>query len=314
MRRFTFCIFIFLLAFQSFARNAREYELLISQASQKNTLQLLTDDLVCKGRASGTPGCQAAGRFITSRFKAAGLKPYNWSYTQSVSYQDSIVLRNIVGYLPSTNHSDEYIVVGAHYDHLGFLAGKIYCGADDNASGVTALLSLVDMFCAMKASGDGPEKNIIFVAYDGKELSMSGSEAFVKRLEIPKEKIVAAVNLDMIGTDLVPPHLNNEYLIVLGENTLDEKYHGFLKYICGRPEYSMDLDLTFYSSKAFTQMYYQMGDHYSFAKAGIPSLLFTSAFHKHTYRPTDTPQIINFPLLRKRTMVIFQFINHLCLN
>jgi len=242
------------------------------------------------------------------------LKPYNWTYTQSIPYQDSLILRNIVGYLPSSNLSDEYVIVGAHYDHLGELAGSVYSGADDNASGVTALLSLIEMFCAMKADGEGPQKNIIFVAFDGKELSMSGSEGFVRNLDIPKNKIVAAVNLDMLGTDLVPPHDMKEYLIVLGESTLNEKYRGFLKYICNRPEYAMDLDLTFYSSKAFTKMYYEMGDHHSFAKEGIPALLFTSAFHDHTYRPSDKPQIINFPLLRKRTMVVFQFINHLCLN
>ena len=72
------------------------------------------------------------------------------------------------------------------------------------------------------------------------------------------------------------------------------------------------IDLTFYGSRNFYKMMYETSDQHAFARAGIPAILFTSAFHEHTYKKTDKPDIINHPLLRKRTMVIFNFINRLC--
>ncbi len=177
---------------------------------------------------------------------------------------------------------------------------------------MTALLSLARMFTAMKADGKGPRKNLLFVAFDGKELNMAGSRHFVKHLSIPHGRITAMVNLDMLGTDLVPPRRNREYLFAIGENTLPPSYQGYLSYICARAFYKLDLDLTFYGSRTFYKMMEETSDQYPFARAGIPAILFTSAFHEHTYKKTDTPAIIDYPLLRKRTMAIFNFINRLC--
>ena len=293
------------------AQNLRPYENQLSVEEQRRTLEYLAHDMT-EGRASGTAGKGYAEHFLVEQFRAMGLKPWHWTYTQSFLYEDSIAVRNVVGFLPAAAPSDEYIVVGAHYDHLGRLGHSIYPGADDNASGVTALLSLARLFCAMKADGAGPRKNLLFVAFDGKELDLAGSRWFVRHLDIPHDKITAMVNMDMLGTDLVPPGRNREYLFAIGENTLPESYRGYLAYICRRTLYKMDLDLTFYGSRDFSRMMYQTSDQHPFARAGIPAVLFTSAFHQHTLKKTDTPAIINYPLLRKRTLVIFHFINRLC--
>ena len=295
----------------AFAQRVGSFDHLLNQIEMEEDLSFVASDLAA-GRESGTPGKQAVEQFIVRRFRNLGLKPYHWCYTESVPYNDSIVLRNVVGYLPAVAPSNEYIIVGAHYDHVGTLAGRIYPGADDNASGVSALLGLAKLFATLKAEGKGPAKNIIFVAFDGKELSMSGSEHFVKNLDIPRGSIVCALNIDMLGTNLVPVGVNSNYIIALGENTVEEKYRGYLKYLTRNVKYKMDLDLTFYGSRNFTDIVYKTGDQYPFAKAGIPSMLFTSAFHDHTYKPTDTKEIINFPLLRRRTLVIFNFLLRLC--
>ena len=295
----------------SAAQSLRPYENLVSADWQRHTLEYLAHDMT-EGRASGTKGKELAEHFLVEQFRSLGLKPWHWSYTQSSRYKDSIAIRNVVGLLPAASPSDEYIVIGAHYDHLGRLGHSVYPGADDNASGVTALLSLARMFCAMKADGKGPRKNLIFVAFDGKELDMAGSRYFVRHLDVPRSKITAMVNMDMLGTDLVPPRRNREYLFAIGEDSLPEAYRGYLSYICSRAFYKLDLDLTFYGSRDFSRMMYQTSDQHPFARAGIPAVLFTSAFHEHTYKKSDTPAIIDFPLLRKRTCVIFNFINRLC--
>ena len=304
-------LFLFLPGRESAAQSTRSYENLVGTQEQMQTIAYLTDAMT-EGRASGTKGKELSEHFLVEQFRKIGLKPWHWAYTQSFRFQDSIPIRNVVGLLPASVPTDEYIVIGAHYDHLGRLGHSVYPGADDNASGVTALLSLARMFVAMKADGAGPRKNLFFVAFDGKELDMAGSRYFVRHLPVPKDKITAMVNMDMLGTDLVPPRRDPEYLFAIGENTLPESYQGYLAYICRRAFYKLDLDLTFYGSRDFSRMMYQTSDQHPFARAGIPAILFTSAFHEHTYKKTDKPDIINHPLLRKRTMVIFNFINRLC--
>lgn len=296
---------------QAGAQSLRAYENLVSVQQQRQTLEILAHELT-EGRASGTNGKTLAEHFLVTQFREIGLKPWKWNYTQSFNYQDSIAVRNVVGLLPASIPSDEYIIIGAHYDHLGRLGHSIYPGADDNASGVTALLSIARMFAAMKADGKGPRKNLIFVAFDGKELDMAGSRHFVRELDIPRSSITAMVNMDMLGTDLVPPRREREYLFVIGEHTLPGPYRGYLDYLCKRAFYKLDLDLTFYGSKEFSKMMYRTSDQHPFAAAGIPAVLFTSAFHQHTFKKSDSPEIIDYPLLRKRTMVIFNFINRLC--
>lgn len=303
--------FLSFLSFRAEAQSLRAYENSVSAVQMEETLSYLAHDMT-EGRASGSKGKELAEHFLVEQFRAIGLKPWNWNYTQSFRYNDTTIVRNVVGLLPASTPSDEYIIIGAHYDHLGRLGHTVYPGADDNASGVTALVSLARMFSALKADGRGPRKNLLFVAFDGKELNMAGSRYFVRHLSIPRSQITAMVNMDMLGTDLVPPRKNREYLFAVGESSLPESYQGYLSYICSRAFYKLDLDLTFYGSRNFYKMMYESSDQHPFVRAGIPAVLFTSAFHQHTLKKTDTPAIIDYALLRKRTQVIFNFINRLC--
>ena len=300
-----------LLTTLSRAQSLRPYENSVTEGQLRSAIEYLSHELT-QGRASGTTGKMLAERYIMDEFRKMGLVPWNWTYTQSFLFQDSLVIRNVIGLLPATRVTDEYIIIGAHYDHLGRLGHTVYPGADDNASGVAALLSIARMFVAMKADGNGPRKNLLFVAFDGKELDMAGSRYFVRNLKIPKSHITAMVNLDMLGTDLVPPHKDPDYLFALGEDSLPATYRGYLSYICSKAFHRLDLDQTFYGSSTFAKMMYRTSDQHPFVQAGIPAVLFTSAFHEHTYKKSDTPAIINYPLLRKRTLVIFNFINRLC--
>ena len=308
MRKIFLSLLLLTQTLLAFGQSQSPYENMIGTEELRETLEYLASDMA-EGRATGSKGKFSAEQFIRERFRKYGLKPFNWNYTQSFPVKDTITGRNVVGVVPAYNMSDRYIVIGAHYDHLGILGGNTYNGADDNASGVTALLDLARAFAKMRADGNGPGCNLLFVAYDGKELDLLGSDYFVRHLPFPAEKIICAVNLDMLGTTLVPVHRNRpDYLIVLGEDTLPERMQGIIRYSNFSNRFGMDIDYTFYGSKAFTDMIYRTGDHYSFTSKKIPSLLFTSAFHDHTYKPTDTIDIIDFEMLRKRTALIFDII------
>src|ERR1019366_6762747 len=101
---------------------------------------------------------------------------------------------NLVGIVRGSLHPNRYIVVSAHYDHLGVLNGEIYHGADDNASGSAAILSIAEWTIAHP-----PLNSVIFAWFDAEEEGLLGSAAFVDRPPVPLEKIIADVNLDMIS-------------------------------------------------------------------------------------------------------------------
>lgn len=306
------------------------YEQIIYRAKQQRILSWLADDLN-EGRATGTVSGERVAWYIAELFRKYGLEPLSGNSFYQPFIADSlngIRARNIVGIVRSAIPSDEYVIISAHYDHLGVLDGNVYNGADDNASGVTALLNLADMYGTMKKTGTGPDKNIIFAALDAKELNMAGSKALLKMLldngaditgshsdnqeafhGIPKENIICAINIDQIGTVFEPVHDNDtNFVIVLGENTLHKKNRGIID-MCNRYyNIGLDIDHTFYGSENFTRLYYQLSDQTVFHNAGIPALIFTSGFHRHTYKTTDDTDIISWDVMKKRTILIFYLI------
>lgn len=285
------------------------YEQIIYTAKQERIINFLAHDYT-EGRECGSHGGQLAAKYIRDNFEKYGLQPFcHESFYQPFMADSTTKGRNVVGYIPSSIFSDEYIIITAHYDHIGKINDNIYNGADDNASGVTALLNLADMFGTMKKTKTGPDKNIIFVALDGKEKDMAGSIHFLKELKIDKSKIKCVINLERLGTILEPVHDNDtNFVIVLGEKTLRKGDRGKIGMCNNFYNINLDIDFSFYGSDRFTELYYQLSDQITFHRAGIPSLLFTSGFHKHTYKTTDDPQIISYPVLKKRTLLVFYFI------
>lgn len=283
------------------------FEQIIYPKKQSQILSYLSNDCA-RGRSTGTLAGQMVGNYIKELFIQYGLSPYNGHYYQPFLC-DSIRARNVVGYIPSIIPSEEYVIISAHYDHIGTINGFVYNGADDNASGVTALLNLAEIFGTMRKAKMGPDKNIIFVAFDAKELSMSGSRHFVKELSIPKKQISAAINMDQIGSVLEPVHKGvSDYLVILGEKTLAQRNRGKLGICNTFYNLNLDIDYTFYGSKNFTELYYDLSDQVAFKEAGIPAILLTSGFNKHTYKISDDEEIISYPVLKKRTMLVFYFI------
>ncbi|MBP5302264.1 MAG: M28 family peptidase, partial [Bacteroidales bacterium] len=155
MRNFLLCLLFLSQVISASAQNTLRYESMIGKEELYETLEYLANDMT-EGRATGSKGKHNAEQFIRERFRKYGLKPFNWNYTQSFRAKDTLAVRNVVGVVPANGMSDEYIIIGAHYDHLGVLGGNTYNGADDNASGVTALLDLARVFAKMRADGAGP--------------------------------------------------------------------------------------------------------------------------------------------------------------
>ncbi|MDE5890079.1 MAG: M28 family peptidase [Bacteroidales bacterium] len=308
--------------------NERAVQNLVWEGKLQRTVEFLSDSL-CDGRATGTRGGCEAAFFVTRAFRKAGLLPMDGSYSMSFYTADSLRCgHNIIGMIPGSrkNPVDSYIIVGAHYDHLGRLGGSLYPGADNNASGVAALTTVAEMFSSMKLLGKVYSSSIIFVAFDAKELSMAGSEDLWKRIEgkrltdpisgrpITREKIKLMANIDQIGTSLSPLASGREdFMIILGGHSLKKDDHEWLS-ICNRfYGTSLELSGTYYGSENFTRLFYTLSDQKVFVSHKVPALLFTSGITLATNKTYDKPESLNYPVLRNRILLIFHWIEKMAM-
>jgi hypothetical protein len=183
-----------------------------------------------EGRRVGTRGGARARAFMLTEFARAGLSPlrdhftFEWSARSAMRTTPRILAAprinrqpgsrppssdpipvpdppifgvNLLGLVRGTVHPDRYIVVSAHYDHLGVEHGSVYHGADDNASGTAAILAIAEWTVAHP-----PQNSILFAWFDGEESGLVGSTEFVRRPEVPLEKIAADVNVDMVSRNV----------------------------------------------------------------------------------------------------------------
>lgn len=266
--------------------------------NQKDLLQQLRIDVVylasdyLAGRESGTASERLAADYIVKRFEEIGLKPAgsNGSWFQSFDFTfkpnprsteagESRTGRNVLGYVD--NGAENTIIIGAHYDHLGMgvfssrSTGEpaIHNGADDNASGVAAMLRLAQYF----ASGAEPSNNYLFMAFSGEELGLYGSKHFASNPTLDLSKVNFMLNLDMVG------RLNDEKsLAVSGVGTspawktaMESIEVGGIKVVASESGVGPS-------------------DHTSFYLQDLPVLHFFTGQHEQYHKPEDDATLINY--------------------
>ena len=159
-----------------------------------------------QGRKAGSPGIEKAAKYIEQQFIKIGLRPFNnSSFRQNFKHinkigelEETLDLFNIIGFIEGTTLKEEFVIISAHYDHLGQKTegdgDLIYNGANDNATGVTAMIMLAEHFKSKKNS-----RSILFVAFTAEEMGLIGSNYFGKT--ISSESIIAGINIEMIGKE-----------------------------------------------------------------------------------------------------------------
>jgi hypothetical protein len=191
-------------------------------------------------------------------------------------------VRNVVGYLPG--ETDEYVIVGAHYDHLGLgeqfsmapnMVGKPHLGADDNASGTSGVVELAKWFAGQPKR----KRGILFMTFAGEELGLLGSAYYANNPLLPNPKAVTMVNMDMIG------RVRDGRVFVGGTGTGES----FVKMLAELPKpEGMQFDVSETAG-------YGSSDHTSFTTKQIPVLFFFSGLHGDYHKPGDTWEKINAP-------------------
>ncbi|WP_055435266.1 M28 family metallopeptidase [Lacinutrix algicola] len=163
---------------------------------------LASDDL--NGRDTGSEGIEVAASYIETKFKSYGLKPYFETYRDNFEIEE-LSAYNVIGYLEGTDPKlkDEFIVIGAHYDHIGTAkdvnGDTIANGANDNAAGTSGVLSLAKYFSKNKTN----KRSIIFTTFTAEEKGLLGSKHLAKRLKESNINLYTMINIEMIGVPFV---------------------------------------------------------------------------------------------------------------
>lgn len=265
--------------------------------SSVDSASLLADvralaDPAMQGRAVNTPGGAKARAYVLQRFREVGLEPLGARFEQPFTFTPGRGIRfwrakfweerepvpgvNLVGQIRGTVDPDSVIVVSAHYDHLGLRRGKLFPGADDNASGVAAMLAVARHFRT-----NPPRRTLVFAAFDAEEGGMWGATAFVDNPPVPLQSVLLNVNFDMVSRNedgeifASGLHPNPQLRPVL--DTVRASSAATILYGHDKPGFHrVDDDWTMQS------------DHGAFHRRDIPFLYFGVADHGGYHNPTDT--------------------------
>ena len=213
---------------------------------------------------------------------------------------------NIVGLIEGTDLKDEYVVLTAHYDHVGKRGDSvIYYGADDDGSGTVSLIEFAEAFQKAKKDGKGPRRSIVIMAVSGEEKGLWGSGYYGDNPLFPLEKTTVNLNTDMIGR--IDPKRkvgdSTNYVYVVGDDKLSTDLRTISEAM-NKKHTKLELDYKFNDPNDTERIYYR-SDHYNFARRGVPIIFYFNGTHADYHRPTDTPDKINYDLMEKRARFIF---------
>ena len=282
----------------------------ISAENLKRDLYIIASDEM-QGRDTGSPGQKKAGEYMISQYKKNGIghPPSMSSYYQKVPSEymskrkkinDS---ENILAYIEGSEKPNEIIVVSAHYDHVGMNNGQIYNGADDDGSGTVGVMAIAEAFHKAKKAGHGPKRSILFLHVTGEEKGLFGSSYYSDNPIFPLANTVADLNIDMIGR-VDPLHKDNpNFVYVVGSEMLSSQLKEAVEK-ANKATHNLYLDYKYDDPKDPDRIYYR-SDHYNFAKHNIPIAFFFDGIHEDYHKATDTPDKIDYPLLMKRTQLVF---------
>jgi hypothetical protein len=212
---------------------------------------------------------------------------------------------NVLGAVEGTDKKDEWVVISAHYDHVGIINGKLHPGADDDGSGTVGLLELAEAFAKAKAAGKGPRRSILFLAVSGEEKGLWGSDYYTRNPVYSLEQTTLDINIDMIGRkdDKLNSVDSNNHVYLIGDDKLSSELTRYVDSI-NNLYVKIITDRKYNDPKDPNRLYFR-SDHYNFARKGVPIIFFFDGIHKDYHKPTDTPDKINYDLYEKRTRLVF---------
>jgi Zn-dependent M28 family amino/carboxypeptidase len=261
---------------------------LIDSAQLLNDLKVLSADDM-QGRLVETPGGEKARKYVIQRFVESGIEPMGVSYEEPFTFAargragaapaaDRHGI-NVIGQIEGSKQPRRYIVISAHYDHVGMRGDTVMYGADDNASGTAGLFAVAKYFSAHK-----PANTLIFAAFDAEEAGEWGSKSFVKQPPVDASLIDIDLNMDMIGRE------PDDRLFVVG-TALQPFLKPYVENIAKTAPVKL---LIGHEDPKQPEDWTRQSDHYSFIVAKVPALYFGVEDFERYHKPTDTYESMTY--------------------
>ncbi|APY09920.1 peptidase M28 [Seonamhaeicola sp. S2-3] len=263
-----------------------------------------------EGRKSGEPGHVKAAHFLKTYYQNENIQSAfgNSNYFQTIPAEflsnNIKSTNNVLAFIEGSEKPDEIVVISAHLDHLGIEEdGQINNGADDDGSGTVALMEIAQAFNLAKNKGLGPKRSILFLHFTAEEIGKKGSEYYTEHPVFPLENTVVNLNIDMIGRVDDLHQENKDYIYLIGSDRMSTELH-YLSEKVNNAYFNIYLDYK-YNSLRDRNNYYFRSDHYNFAANGVPVIFYFNGEHADYHKPTDTADKIDYPLLKRRTQLVF---------
>jgi len=257
-------------------------------------LKTLSSDAF-QGRRTGEKGSIIAQEYIIKELRAIKAEAFGGKYKHSFNFKaggKEYEGVNILAQFKGTKHPDKYIVVSAHYDHLGVRDGNIYNGADDDASGVAALFSFAEYL-----SKNPPKHTVVLAAFDAEELGLQGAKYFVEKMK--NTTILTNINMDMISRS------DKNEIYVVGT-----RYNENLKSIVESFKNPTSTKLLIgHDGTDGKQNWTYSSDHGPFHRAKIPFLYFGDEDHPGYHNPSDDFENITPDFYKNSVKIILSIFN-----
>lgn len=308
-----------------FSQDNIKYSKTILKKDLERHLTILASDSL-EGRETGKKGQKMAAEYLKNHFINIGIPPYKKNkYFQKFKvksdrhvckcedcdsdfikkiFKKNKIIRgeNVLGYIKGTDLKDEFIIITAHYDHLGKHDTLLFNGADDDGSGTVAIMEIAEAFMLAKRDGKGPRRSILIMPVSGEEKGLLGSKYYTDNPVFPLRKTIANLNIDMIGR-IDNMHIDGNYVYLIGSDMLSKELHNISEKI-NKKHIGLELDYT-YNTEDDPHRYYYRSDHYNFAKNNIPVIFYFNGVHEDYHKTTDTIEKIDFNKIEKITRFVF---------
>jgi hypothetical protein len=271
------------------ARDAERAEAVDLEALRAHVAHLASPEL--EGRRDGE-GARKAREYVAAAFRKAGLEPAGaGGFFQEIPGRDGKPHgANVIGRLQASGAlAKEHVILSAHHDHLGKRGEQVFHGADDNATGVAALLEAARLLAARRP---GPKRSVLFISFDLEEQGLLGSRHFVESPPVPLESVALFINMDMLGRNL--GDVIEGYVFVLGA-----EHSPPLKELVREAAAGLSVK----PGLVGTDLIGTRGDYGPFRDRSIPFLFFSTGEHPDYHQPTDTPERILYDKLLDNTRI-----------
>jgi Zn-dependent M28 family amino/carboxypeptidase len=236
--------------------------------------------------------------------------------------RNTVDVHNVLGLIEGSDPllKNDWIIIGAHFDHTGAEPTRTFNGADDNASGVAGILEVAEAYALARSQGPGPRRSILLAGWNAEERGLLGAWAFTNRPAVPLEHIVAVLNMDMIGRDEEVPPNGGTRFTGLDPQTAASNHNAVhvmgysrsadLRQTAELANRSIGLDLRFRYDNNRSNLL-RRSDHWPFLFRGVPALFIHTGLHPDYHTERDRPETLNYEKMERIVRLVYQMSWHL---